>query len=108
MSQRKQYYVYIMASRSRVIYTGVTNNVKARVEQHKSGMVKGFSSRYDTTMLVHVESTEDVLAAIEREKQIKGWLRTKKVALIEDTNPDWSDLSEELFGDRRDSSLRSE
>ena len=91
----KQYYVYIMASRSRVLYTGVTNNIQARVSQHKMKVVPGFTSRYDVTNLVYAEATPDVRAAIAREKQIKGWVRAKKIALIEGENPSWRDLSED-------------
>ncbi len=101
MSEQKQYYVYIMASRSRVLYTGVTSNIGARVEQHKRGATsKSFPSRYDTTILVYVEQTDDVRAAITREKQIKGWLRARKIVLIESMNPSWSDLSAGWFADR--------
>jgi putative endonuclease len=91
------YYVYIMASRSRVLYTGVTNELQRRVYQHKHHLLSGFTSRYNVTRLVHFEETADVNAAIAREKQIKGWLRKKKVALIEEANPDWKDLSEGWF-----------
>jgi putative endonuclease len=91
----KEYYVYIMASRSRVLYTGVTNNIRSRVEQHKMKLVPGFTERYDVTKLVYAEQTGDVRAAIGREKQIKGWLRAKKIALIESDNPGWRDLSED-------------
>jgi putative endonuclease len=91
----RQFCVYIMASRSRVLYTGVTNNIRARVQQHKTKLVPGFTSRYDVTRLVYAEQTDDVRAAIGREKQIKGWLRAKKIALIESENPEWRDLSDD-------------
>jgi len=91
----KQYCVYIMASRSRVLYTGVTNDIVSRVYQHKNKLVPGFTSRYDVTRLVYAEQTDDVRAAISREKQIKGWLRAKKIALIESENPGWRDLRED-------------
>ena len=90
-----EYYVYIMANRARTLYVGVTNNLARRVQQHKSALIPGFTSKYGLNRLVYFEVTSDVLAAIEREKQIKGWLRAKKVALIESVNPQWDDLSEE-------------
>ncbi len=85
------YYVYIMASRSRVLYTGVTNNLARRVHEHKS-LVSGFTSRYRVTRLVYFEQFRYVLDAIAREKQIKGWVRARKVRLIEGHNPTWEDL----------------
>jgi putative endonuclease len=96
MSERT-YAVYIMASRSRVLYTGVTNNIELRTFQHKHGTVPGFTKRYFVTKLVYFEIWRDVRGAIAREKQIKGWLRSKKVALIESKNPKWLDLAEEFF-----------
>ncbi|MBL8063527.1 MAG: GIY-YIG nuclease family protein [Anaerolineales bacterium] len=89
----KKYYVYIMASKSRVIYTGVTSNLERRVYEHKNKLVKGFTSKYNVNQLVHYEETNDVNVAIAREKQIKGWLRSKKITLIESANPQWKDLS---------------
>ena len=89
----KQYYVYIMTNRSRTLYTGVTNDLERRVYAHKRKLVKGFTEKYNITRLVHYEATSDVHAAIAREKQIKGWLRVKKIALIESTNPAWKDLT---------------
>ena len=91
----KQYYVYIMTNRSRTLYIGVTNNLQRRMYEHKHHLMTGFTSKYDLTRLVYFEETSDVNIAIAREKQIKGWLRAKKVALIESMNPDWRDLSEE-------------
>ena len=93
----KKYYVYIMASRSRVIYTGVTNNLERRVNEHKNKLVEGFTSKYNINQLVYFEETNDVYAALAREKQIKGWLRSKKTALIESVNPTWKDLSLEWY-----------
>lgn len=90
----KQYAVYIMANKSRTIYTGVTSNLEQRVHQHKNKTIKGFTSKYNVDRLVYFELTTDVVAAIEKEKQIKGWTRAKKTALIENTNPTWQDLSE--------------
>jgi putative endonuclease len=93
--QMKQYYVYIMTNRSQTLYTGVTNNLQRRMYEHKHHLVAGFTSKYHITHLVYFEETSDVNAAIAREKQIKGWLRAKKIALIESMNPEWRDLSEE-------------
>jgi len=93
----KQYYVYIMASWSRVLYVGVTNDLERRVLEHKNGLLPGFTSRYRVTRLAYFETHERVTDAIEREKQIKGWRREKKVALIESMNPTWRDLAEDWF-----------
>jgi len=93
----KQYYVYIMTNRSKTLYTGVTNDLIRRVYEHKNKMVEGFTKKYNIMKLVYFEETSDVQAAIEREKQIKGWLRSKKIALIESKNPEWKDLSEGWF-----------
>jgi len=103
----KQYYVYIMTNRSGTLYTGVTNNLERRVYEHKHKLVPGFTKKYNITKLVYYDVSPDVRAAIEREKEIKGWLRRKKIALIESVNPEWRDLSEDWYDDR-DSSLRSE
>jgi putative endonuclease len=92
--ETNRYYIYIMANQSKRIYTGVTNNLERRVYEHKNHTDAGFTSRYLITRLVYFEETADVNAAIAREKQIKGWLRAKKVALIESINPRWQDLSE--------------
>ena len=89
----KEYYVYIMSNHSRTLYTGVTSNLQQRVLQHKNKLVEGFTNRYNLNQLVYYEVGQDVQAAIVREKQIKGWSRIKKVALIETTNPFWNDLS---------------
>jgi putative endonuclease len=83
-----------MASASRVLYTGVTNDLARRVWEHKQKRVPGFSARYRVTELVYFEAFGNIRAAIAREKQIKGWLRTRKIALIESFNPKWDDLSE--------------
>lgn len=92
----KRYYVYIMASYSRFIYVGMTNDLRRRVEEHRQKLIEGFTKRYNVTRLVYSEVTEDVHAALAREKQIKAWRRSKKVALIESVNPMWNDLSDEL------------
>jgi len=91
------YYVYILASRSRTLYTGVTNNIARRVAEHREGSVPGFTSKYRIHRLVHLEPYEHPSAAIAREKQIKGWLRAKKIALIEEHNLTWDDLAAGWF-----------
>ncbi len=88
-----QYYVYIMTNKSRTLYTGVTNNLERRVYEHKAKLVEGFTKRYNVNRLVYFEITNDVMSAIEREKEIKGWVRRKKVALVQAANPAWADLS---------------
>jgi putative endonuclease len=93
----KNYYLYILANRSRGLYVGVTNNLKRRVLEHRQGLVEGFTMRYRVHRLVYFEVAEDVRLAIKREKQIKAWRREKKVALIEEKNPAWEDLAEEWF-----------
>jgi putative endonuclease len=91
----KEYYVYIMTNRSRTLYTGVTNDLMRRVYEHKNKLIKGFTSKYNIKYLVYYETTSSIYSAIEPEKQIKGWLRRKKIALIDSMNPEWKDLSEE-------------
>ncbi|OPY88161.1 MAG: GIY-YIG nuclease superfamily protein [Smithella sp. PtaU1.Bin162] len=90
----KQYYVYIMSNKSGTLYTGVTSNIQQRIYQHKKKLVPGFTAKYNINKLVYYETTGDVNSAIAREKQIKGWLRSKKVSLIESVNTEWTDLSE--------------
>src|SRR5215217_1362292 len=97
MTRSLGYYVYIISSLRRTLYIGVTNNLERRVFEHKTGAVPGFTSRYRVTRLVYFEDTNDVVAAIEREKYLKGWVRAKKVALIESMNPSWNDLAEDWF-----------
>ena len=100
-----QYYVYIMTNKNNtVLYTGVTNNLERRLYEHKNKLIDGFTKKYNINKLVYYETTNDINTAIEREKQIKGWLRIKKIQLIENTNPEWNDLSEEW--ERDSSSLR--
>ena len=83
-----------MTNKSKTLYTGVTSNLIQRIYQHKNKMIKGFTDKYNITSLVYFEETSDVHSAIAREKQIKGWLRKKKIDLIEASNPKWEDLSE--------------
>ncbi len=89
----KQYYVYIMSSEWRTLYAGVTSDLEARVWQHKNHALPGFTARYDVDRLVYFEAFGEVSQAIVREKQIKGWKRAKKVALIDSGNREWKDLS---------------
>ena len=92
------YYVYILTNKTnRVLYVGVTGDLQKRVYEHKSKAAPGFTSRYNVCKLVYFECTENVAAAIEREKQLKGWVRQKKVALIESENPTLRDLYGDLF-----------
>ena len=93
----RTYFVYLMASRSRVLYVGVTNNLTRRVSEHKRGLTAGFTSRYHITRLVYFEELADIRDAIAREKEIKGWVRSRKFALIERRNPTWEDLAEQWF-----------
>ena len=88
--------MYIMASKSRVLYIGITNSLDRRVMQHKSDLIEGFSQKYRCHRLVYYESYDDVRDAIDREKQLKRWNRSKKVWLIERMNPTWEDLAEGL------------
>jgi putative endonuclease len=91
----RTYFVYILASDARELYVGVTGNLARRVSQHRTVLKPGgHSARHRTTHLVYCEATEDVVAAIQREKQIKGWTRRRKLDLIESMNPDWEDLAE--------------
>ena len=92
-----RYFVYIMTNQhNTVLYTGVTNDLVRRVFQHREKTLPGFTSRYNVDKLVFFEETSDVLAAIAREKQIKGGSRRKKIALIEGLNPGWRDLYRDL------------
>ena len=93
----RQYYVYIMTNQKRTLYTGVTNDLIRRVYEHKRKSVDGFTKRYNLTWLAYYETTGDIESAITREKKIKGWLRRKKVALIESTNPRWVDLARDSY-----------
>lgn len=108
MTRTHQYYVYIMASRSRTIYTGMTNNLERRVYEHRHKLVPGFTSKYNITNLVYMESASDVNAAIRGEKQIKAWSRAKRVALVESINPEWEDLSANWFPSDASPARRSE
>jgi len=91
------YYAYMIASRSRTLYIGVTGNLHKRVFEHKRKLYEGFSSTYECNRLVWFEGFVHVRGAIAREKQLKGWIRAKKIALIEKSNPTWEDLSEAWY-----------
>jgi len=97
----RTHYVYIMASRSRVLYTGVTNDLPRRVYEHKRSLIPGFTSKYHITRLVYFEEFPDVRDAIAREKQVKGWVRSRKLRLIEQANPTWEDLADTWFAPRQ-------
>jgi len=86
-----------MSNESRMLYVGVTNGLHKRVFQHKSKLMPGFTQKYNLYKLVYFEEFGDIRAAIAREKQMKGWLRSKKVALIVAMNPQWKDLAEGRF-----------
>ena len=88
----KAYHVYIVSNVSKMLYTGVTGDSDMRISRHKAKLTDGFTKRYNMCRLVYFETFGDIRDAIAREKQIKGWLRTKKVALIELVNPEWRDL----------------
>ena len=92
-------FVYILTSKSPVLYVGVTNDMFRRMWEHRNGAFPGFTRRYGVDRLVYYEAASDPAAAISREKQIKGWARTNKVGMIESMNPDWNDLAERWFVD---------
>jgi putative endonuclease len=91
---QKTFFVYLLASKSRRLYVGVTSNLERRLFEHKQKLIDGFTESYNIDRLVFFEETNDVRIAIEREKEIKKWRREKKIALIETMNPVWADLSE--------------
>jgi len=101
------FYVYILTNQSnKVLYTGITNDLERRLYEHQNKLVKGFTSKYNVNKLVYFDFTTEARSAIAREKQIKGWTRQKKLDLISELNPQWSDLSADWY--KGDSSLRSE
>jgi putative endonuclease len=87
------YFVYIVTNRTRTLYVGVTNDLPRRIYEHRSGEIPGFTSKYKIHRLVYFEDFVDIRQAIAREKEIKGWLRGRKIQLIESVNPRWKDLS---------------
>ncbi len=96
MTSNRAYVVYIVSSRSRNLYIGVTSNLERRITEHRLGLVPGFTSRYRIHRFVHFECFGDIRDAIAREKELKGWRRSKKIALIETKNGTWDDLAENL------------
>jgi putative endonuclease len=103
----KTYYVHIMTNRSGTLYTGVTGDLERRVYEHKHGVGSKFTARYRIDRLLHFEAFSDIRDAIAREKRIKGWLRARKIALIESVNPNWADLSTDWYDPSRPSSGHS-
>jgi putative endonuclease len=97
MRKDRRFHTYILASSSGTLYIGVTNNIGKRVWQHKQGEIAGFTKQYTVDRLVYFESFDDIRTAINREKQLKGWVRAKKIWLIERENPSWLDLSRAWF-----------
>ena len=97
MSKIHQYYVYILTNKSGTIYVGVTNNIKKRVYQHKNKLVEGFTKKYNIDILLYYEPFSDINSAIAREKMIKGWVRKKKIELINTINPNWIELSSNWY-----------
>jgi len=94
---RGPFFVYILTNKYHTVYyTGVTNDLDRRIQEHKSKNQSGFTSRYNVTKLVYYEVIEDINTAIEREKQLKGGTRQKKIELVDSTNPEWIDLAEEI------------
>ena len=95
-----EHFVYILANGKRMLYVGVTNDLQRRVYEHRQKLIDGYTRQYNIARLVYYESTPNISAAIAREKQMKGWTRDKKLALIEGSNPKWADLSEAWREDR--------
>jgi putative endonuclease len=94
---KKLYYVYIMTNPWHTLYIGMTNDLPRRVWEHKQRHGSKFTAKYHLDRPAYYESTDDVTSAIEREKELKGWVRRRKVALIESVNPNWDDLSSGWF-----------
>src|SRR2546423_13346297 len=97
----RPYCVYIMASRSRVLYVGVTNDIVRRADEHKRGLTPGFTTTYHVTRLVHLEQVADVRDAIARQKEIKGWGRTRKMRPPEERHPTWEELADRWVSEAR-------
>lgn len=89
------YYVYVLASDTGTLYVGVTNDLERRVNEHKLGLVKGFTKKYRVSRLLYYEEFSNIYEAVEREKEIKRWRREKKIALFEESNPGWIDLAKD-------------
>ncbi len=97
MPTQRRYFVYILSSRTKRLYIGVTNDLERRVSQHKRHEIEGFTRTYNIDQLIYYEETDDVHAAISREKQLKGWMRIRKIQLVQDMNPEWHDLAADWF-----------
>jgi len=94
----RSYYVYILSNKKNgTLYIGVTNDLMRRIFEHKNKSISGFTKRYNLTKLIYYEMTDDIVAAIEREKRLKRWNRQWKIELIEKENPGWNDLAQEWF-----------
>jgi putative endonuclease len=106
VATKKQFYVYLLANKSRTLYVGVTSNLTKRLYEHKNKLMPGFTSKYCINRLVYFEVCDWAATAIAREKQIKSWSRAKKVALIEENNRVWADLSE-YWSEKADFSFHS-
>lgn len=91
------YYTYILTNRSNTLYIGVTNNLERRILEHRSKIIPGFTKKYNISVLVYFEVFSGIHQAIQSEKELKGWRRSKKINLIESVNPLWIDLSESWF-----------
>jgi len=94
----REYYIYIMSNKSKVLYIGTTNNLWRRIFEHKNKLIDGFTKQYNLNKLVYFEVTNDVNVAIKREKQLKNWHRQWKINLIQQSNKNWRDLSENWYG----------
>jgi putative endonuclease len=97
MAVQRRYFVSILSSKTKRLYVGVTNDLERRVAQHRRRELEGFTSRYNIDRLVYFEETNDVWAALNREKQLKGWVRVRKLELVSDMNSEWRDLAAEWF-----------
>ena len=107
LSLERVYYVYTLASRSRILYVGVTNDLLRRISQHRTGTIPGFTTRYRIHRLPHYEAFCEVRVPTAREKEIKGWRPEKKTDLIEERNPSWEDLAEKFLGRPTPRKIRS-
>jgi putative endonuclease len=97
MASRKTYFIYLLTNwNNKVVYIGVTNDLKRRLFEHKNKLISGFTDKYNINKLVYFEETQDILSAITREKEIKKWRREKKNQLVNKVNPAWRDLEDTL------------
>lgn len=96
ISRLKAYYVYILASKTGTLYVGVTDDLRRRILEHKTGLINGFTKKYNIDRLIYSDEFSDINQAIEAEKKIKGWTRQKKIDLIKSINPNARDLAEDL------------